>query len=189
MKKSLFTVFFALLMAGSAMSQISIRPQVGINVPSVTSDDIKGNLGFQFGADLQIGESFYVQPGVNFQTGKLTLEGAGDMKLSRINIPVMVGFAFGEAEDASFGVRVFAGPNIALHVSEDLDELSVSDITGDNFKSTIFSGQVGAGLDISILFIDVAYQFGLSNYIEDSARVEDSKKHMFLANAGVRIGF
>jgi hypothetical protein len=189
MKQSFFTLLFALLMAASATSQISLRPQVGVNVPSVTSDDIKGNLGFQFGADLQIGESFYVQPGVNFQTGKLTLEGAGDMNLSRINIPVMVGFALGEAEDASFGFRVFAGPNLAFHADENLDDLSVSDITGDNFKSAVFSGQVGAGLDISVLFIDVAYQFGLSNYIEGTNRVEDSKKHMFLANAGIRIGF
>lgn len=187
MKKNLILLFFAMLMSGAVMSQISLRPQVGINVPSISGDAFESSLGFQFGADLQIGNSFYVQPGLNFQTGKLTFR-TEDLNVSRINVPVMIGIAFGEADDASFGFRAFAGPNLAFHAGENLDDLSTSDLTGDNFKSAVFSGQVGLGLDISILFVDVAYQFGLSNFIEGDM-IEDAKKSMFLANAGIRIGF
>ena len=178
-------MFFALLVSGAVMGQISLRPQIGVNVPSISKDAIKGDLGFQFGADLQIGNSFYVQPGLNFQTGKIDIDDIKGISVSNINLPVMIGIAFGEAEDAAFGFRAFAGPNFSFHSGDDLGDVSINDF---DFKSTVISGQVGLGLDISIIFVDVAYQFGLSN-IFDGGNFEDAKKSLFLANAGVRIGF
>lgn len=189
MKKYISTLLILMVISIAASGQVSLRPQVGINSPSISSDDLNGNLGYQFGADLQLGGTFFIQPGLNLQTGDITLKDAGDMNITRINIPVMLGFKLFQQDSKAFGVRGFFGPNLAFHVNEDLDELSGSDITGDNFKTSVFSGRVGAGLDLSILFIDLAYQFGLSDFFENSTRVEDSKTHMFIANAGIRIGF
>ncbi len=62
MKRHYLLFILLLLTSRSVLSQISLRPQVGINVPSLTSDDLEGKLGYQFGADLQIGEGLIFNP-------------------------------------------------------------------------------------------------------------------------------
>ncbi len=192
MKIKLFMLLGIMLLIPSlAKSQISLRPQVGINAPSLTKDVAtfkwKGNVGFQFGADLQIGGTIYIQPGVNWESTSLTLENVGDIDISRINIPVYLGFRLFEQESATFGMRAFVGPNFAITASEKLDD-AITDFSKDNIKNSLISGVVGAGLDISILFVDLAYRFGLTDVFEN-INDDNAKKHFFVANAGIRIGF
>jgi hypothetical protein len=189
MKRFLCTmlVFFAIAQLG--ISQVSLRPQVGVNSPSISDDlavgDWGSSVGYQFGADLQLGGDLYIQPGLNFQTSKLSISNIGDIEISNINIPVMLGYNMG-TEGNTFGFRFFAGPNFALHVNEDIGD-AITQIIPDDFKSFRISGVGGAGLDFSILFLDVAYNFGLTNWIE-GASIE-AKQNVFLINAGIRIGF
>ena len=189
MKKTILTLFVLFAVVQFGISQLSLRPQVGVNSPSISDDlavgDWGSSVGFQFGADLQIGGDLYFQPGLNFQTSSLSIANAGDVDISNINIPVMVGYDLG-TEGNMFGIRLFAGPNFALHVNEDLDE-AITDIIPDDFKSFRISGVAGAGLDVSILFVDVAYNFGLTNWVEGSSI--EAKKNIFIINAGIRIGF
>ena len=180
-----------MFIGSAAYGQLSLRPQVGINFPSFSDEiihgEFDGEVGYQFGADLQIGGSFYIQPGLNFQSNKLSIENVGDIKVSRINVPVMVGYKFFENEDSrAFGVRIFAGPNFAFHVNEDLDE-AFTDIDKDDIKDFQIAGLVGAGVDISILFVDLAYKFGLSDFFEED--VADGSINLFVVNAGIRLGF
>ncbi len=189
MKRKFCLVILSVVFVGSLMSQISIRPQIGFNAPSISADDISGNLGYQFGADIQFGKTFFIQPGLNFQTDKLSIKNAGDMDLSSINIPLMFGISLFKPVTSSIGIRAFAGPNLSFQVSKNLDDVSSSDLMGDNFKNAVFSGQFGAGIDLGILFVDLAYQFGLSDYLHGSNQFEDSKNNKFIGNAGIRIGF
>lgn len=191
--KKLFTLATLLCFTFSvAHSQLSLRPQVGINFASFSNDlldnEWSSNVGYQFGADLQMGSSLYLQPGVNFQITNLTFEGERDIDFTtqRFNIPIMVGYKFGEAEDATFGFRVFAGPNLAIHVSEDFDD-AINGLDADDINDAHFSGMAGAGLDISFLFFDVIYKFGLGDYI--TIENQDTNKNVFILNAGIRIGF
>ena len=189
MKNLFCTVLLMFAIVQFGISQMSLRPQVGVNSPSISDDlaigDWGSSVGFQFGADLQIGGDLYFQPGLNFQTSSLSVSNVGDIDVSNINIPFMVGYDLG-TESNKFGFRLFAGPNFALHVNEDIAD-AITSIIPDDFKSFRVSGVAGAGLDVSILFVDVAYNFGLSNWIEGSAI--DAKKNLFLINAGIRIGF
>ena len=191
MKKNVLLALFVMFISGSVFAQISLRPQVGINFPQVTEEIVegkwKGNVGYQFGLDVQIGGTIYIQPGLNFQSLNLTIDDVGDLSVSRINIPIMVGFRLFEGEDSkAFGLRGFAGPNFAINVNEDLDD-SFSSITKDNIKNSQISALVGAGADLSIFFIDVAYKIGLTKFFEDINN--DANKHIFFVNAGLRIGF
>lgn len=193
MKRPLMIAFILCFATGIAISQVSLRPQIGINFPTLTDEiaegEFEGNAGFQFGVDAQIGGSFYIQPGLMFESTSLTLQDGqnrGDMNISRINIPVYAGFRLSSTEDRSLGLRAFFGPNFAIHVNEDLDE-SFGFLTKDNIKDSQISGVVGGGLDVSILFLDVAYKFGLSKFFEDIN--SDSKINLFIVNAGVRLGF
>jgi hypothetical protein len=193
MKRLLFIIITLCTTVGVTQSQISFRPQVGINFPTLTDEiaggKFEGNAGYQFGADLQLGGSFYVQPGLNFETARLSRnegEGVGDIRVSRVNIPVVAGFRLASTEDNSVGLRAYAGPNFAIHVNEDLDE-SLSFINKDNVRDSQVSGIVGGGLDLSIFFVDVAYKFGLSKFFEDIN--SDSRINLFYVNTGVRLGF
>jgi hypothetical protein len=191
MKRNILLALFGMFISGAVFAQFSLRPQVGINFPTLTEDIAegkwKGNVGYQFGADVQIGGTIYVQPGLNFQSVSLTVEDVGDLDVQRINIPVMVGFRLFEGEDSkAFGLRGFAGPNFAINVSEDVSD-AFGDITKDNIKDSQISALVGAGADLSIFFIDVAYKFGLTKMFEDINN--DANKHIFFVNAGIRLGF
>jgi len=192
MKNTLLVLLFIVGVVSIGTSQLSLRPQVGVNSPSISEDLQVGNwdssVGFQFGADLQIGSTLYFQAGLNFQTAKLSIEDIGGLDVSNINIPAYVGYKFGESgENKAFGFRLFAGPNFTLKVSEDLDD-AINEINTDNIKSFRISGAAGAGIDISILFVDVIYNFGLTDFIEGDA-IDNSKKNIFLINAGIRLGF
>lgn len=193
MKRLLLIAVFPLLTYCLAQSQVSLRPQIGINFPTLTDEiaegDFEGNVGYQFGADLQLGGSFYIQPGLNFETASLSVndgEDVRDINVGRINIPLYAGVRLGSSEDRSIGARLFAGPNFAIAVNEDLDE-SFDEISADNIRDSQISGMVGAGLDLSILFLDVGYKFGLTDFFEDID--SDARINMWAANAGVRLGF
>jgi hypothetical protein len=193
--KRLLTIGLMLFIAQSVVfGQLSLRPQAGINFASFTEDladeNWTSNVGYQFGLDLQIGGALYVQPGMNYQQTVLTYEGAEDIKLttSRLNIPVLVGFKFFEQEDASFGLRVFGGPNLALHLGEDFEE-AIEGLSGDDFESAQWSVLAGAGLDLGIFFLDLGYKWGLTDVISSTDLDSDTNKHIFIANVGVRIGF
>lgn len=97
----------------------------------------------------------------------------------------MIGYNLG-TENNIFGYRLFAGPNFTLHVDEDIDDV-IMDIGPEDFKFFRVSGVAGVGLDLSILFIDAAYSFGLTNWIEGNTI--EAKKNNFLINVGVRLGF
>lgn len=170
-------------------AQISLRPQVGVNSPSLSEDlqvgDWDASVGYQFGADLQIGSEVYFQAGLNFQTSSLSINDVGDLDVSNINVPAYIGYRMG-TDDRELALRLFVGPNFSLHVSEDLDD-AITEINTDNIKDFRISGAAGVGLDFSILFADLIYNFGLSDFIEGNA-IENSKQNVFLINVGIRIG-
>ncbi|MDX1407320.1 MAG: hypothetical protein R3330_04285, partial [Saprospiraceae bacterium] len=109
-------------LAGMACGQFSVRPQVGINFPSLTEDITqgkwKGNVGYQFGADVQIGGNLYFQPGLNFQSTSLTVRDVGDMEVSRINLPVLVGLQLFDGLGSAIGIPVGTAP---IHVANAIE--------------------------------------------------------------------
>jgi hypothetical protein len=193
MKNVLSTLALVLAVWSVAEAQMTLRPYVGLNSSSLTKDIIQdsasfaNNVGFQLGADLQIGDKFYVQPGIQLEFLKNKIEPRGDQsvdfKRSYLRIPVMVGYNFSGAESA-FGFRVFTGPNFGFNMSSKTDFGNVEDAV----KNTIFGWNAGLGIDfISILFVDMGYQFGLSEVLES---VSDSpRNNLFYANAGLRVRF
>lgn len=189
--KQVFCVLVLLVVVHISMSaQISIRPQVGVNFADFNYESIhgsiKGKTGFHFGADVQLGKTYYIQPGVFYSATKLQISGFGDIQVSRLDIPIMVGYKLVDQEDGTLGLRVFAGPNFAFKLNETIST-TITDISRDDFKDFVVSGIVGAGLDVSILFVDFGYKFGLSKYIESDRA--DANVNYFIGNAGVRLGF
>jgi len=192
MKKHIFMLAVALLTAATAQAQVALRPYVGVNSSKLTGNldtaTFKNQVGFQIGADLQIGNKFYVQPGVQLEFRQNTIDPRvdEDQKLNRsmLRIPVVVGYSFGEV-DGDFAFRVFTGPNAAINLSSKTDDGSI--IEDEDIKSAIFGWNAGLGVDISIIFVDLGYEFGLSEVFEN---VDGTvRNNLFYANAGLRIRF
>lgn len=193
MKKVLFTLAFAICLLGAVSAQVTLRPYIGINSSTLSEDLIKdtasfaSNVGYQLGADLQIGNKFYVQPGLQFEFLSNPIDPQGgdeeEFKRTYMRIPVMVGYNFADAE-STFGLRVFTGPNFGFNLGTNSDLEDVDDYV----KNTIFGWNAGLGLDlISILFVDLGYQFGLSEVFEDID--SSARNNLFYANAGLRVRF
>jgi len=192
MKKLILATTVLVLLGLNAAAQISLRPQAGIKFNNLSYESVEGEVtgaaGISIGADLQIGGTFYVQPGLNLNPVKLEIENVGDVKITSLNVPVMAGFKLFEPEGArAFGIRLFAGPNFGFKINDKISD-AINDITTDDLKNFDLSAIGGVGLDISILFVDLAYKYGITETI--SPKIGDGANlNSFMLNAGVRIGF
>lgn len=193
MKKIIFTLALTVFGLYTASAQMSLRLFLGANSSTLTDIDsanFDSKVGYQIGADLQFGSKFYVQPGIQFEYVANTVVDPRtsieeDYKRTNMSIPLLVGYSFGGA-DSNWGLRLFTGPNATFNLGEKKEDES----TFENFdlNSVIWSWKAGAGVDfLSIFFIDIGYQFGLSEVFSDLE--ESPKNNIFYGNAGLRIRF
>ena len=185
-----------MLMGYAAQAQLTIRPQVGVNSSSLSSDDelvdFNAGTGFQVGVDFQIGNKVYFQPGIQLEFLKNRVEfgnGAAieesDYDRTGIRVPLMIGFRAVEDPDSDLNLRLFTGPNALLQLSQDSDEGIFDDVDDDDLKDLVFGWNVGAGVDFSILFFDIGYQFGISEIFDDADSAP--RNNLFYGNLGLRI--
>jgi len=194
MKRVILSTLFTIAVLGT-YAQSELRLKVGLVSSNLTEDlddfSFESQNGFEVGADLLLGSQFYIQPGVSFELVRNEIDPIDpdadidtDFNVSRIRIPVMVGYRLFDPEE-DINIRLFAGPEASFVINRDFD--SNLSLTDDDFNDVLWAGHVGAGLDILIFFIDIGYTFGLSDVFED---VEDSpRNNLFHGNVGVRLRF
>lgn len=172
MKKLIFT--FSLMCIGLFLSaqNLEFGVKAGISSDKIALEDVKnnnikveGNTTTNIGAYLRLTTplGFYVQPEAiyNRRGSNFTIEGSGQKAFSHtatyVDVPVLVGLRFLKT------VRIFGGPNFQFLVKQ------VTDIPNDpNFKAEDLKGfntgfQVGAGVDILKLRVDLKYDFNTND--------------------------
>lgn len=198
MKKTVLFLSFVAL-ASMSFGQLSIKPALGVNFSSLTDtpSGFDSNLGvsWQIGGSLAIGSKWYVEPGIFWwnmtQQFSSTQSGVADASqtIAGLRIPVYVGYSLLGEDDGAFNLRVFTGPALKLITSASSDP---SGLDKDDFNSTIFGWNAGAGVSFLFLFADLGYEFGLSDvYTSDYANLvgTNSKHRAIWLNAGVRFNF
>jgi hypothetical protein len=109
-------------------------------------------------------------------------------KLSYLEVPVLARFAVGPT-DGVHGV-LLAGPVVGFKADAEFtasvpgNEESVD--VGDQFKTTVFSGLVGAGVAVPLgesrrLLLQARFQKGISNALDDTAYESNGKDFAILA--------
>ena len=195
----------AVSFAAVASAQFEIRPFVGANFSNVSKApdgvNTKAKLGYQIGGGLMIGNRLYVNPSIAYFSRKTeystTAQDVGnlnfDQTMSGVLIPVLVGYRIIDpTEDPGANFRVFAGPSFMFLSTTKYDDGAANESI--DWNDSAWGAQVGAGLDVSIFFVDVSYEFGLTNS-NDGLTGENNvftnftevKQNTFLINAGIRL--
>ncbi|MDZ4840444.1 MAG: hypothetical protein SGJ04_10615 [Bacteroidota bacterium] len=177
MKKLLLSAFITLGISGTALAQTAILPQVGITAFKPTDENGQttsnnARVGIQAGAYLRLGGTFYVQPGLFYQTtkfertfdiGQVTLK-TGDVKVDAARIDLLFGARVINTDN--FKLHAFAGPTYAATLNVD-DENNI--YTKENFSNGYLSGKVGLGIESGFFSLSAGYDIGLTSVIDENS--------------------
>jgi hypothetical protein len=206
MKKTSLILIVLLFLAWSAQSQVKFGVRAGLTSSSISASDLtvpgaykietlsNATVGFQFGllSRIQI-SSFFIQPELLLSTsgGSVKVYDLAvsndpgvikDQKFTKLDIPVLLGTKMGP-------IRLGIGP-VASMVLNSKSELTDYHNFGNKFKTATFGYQVGLGLDIWKLAIDLKYEGNLSQLgdnvtIGGASYKFDSRAHQFILGVGL----
>jgi hypothetical protein len=189
----------ALLGASSGLAAAKsfvINPQAGLTTSHLSSDpgdlSTHGRVGWLVGGNLRLGGKAYLSPGVYYQQTafKLTqkdtltaLDVEDDIGVKSFFIPVHVGVNLSSGNPNSpggIGFRLFGGPSLTVVSSVADNDFGIEK---DDYKSTSVGIGGGAGIDLSVLTLDVLYETSLGKVFKDS----DNKQQSLRAAVGIKI--
>ncbi len=189
MKK--ITLVFAILVfsAGLSFGQFTFGPKIGYNASqlhtSMSSIKSSFNSGFHFGAFFRIGKKVYVQPELYytsqsglFQTDSVNPDNNWKQKvtLGTLDIPLLIGFKIINLKVVNW--RIMAGPMASFVVNSKIKDFNsvIGPITSADIKKANWYVQVGTGVDVLFLTLDVRYQIGLNQVISSATSVATGTK-------------
>jgi hypothetical protein len=187
--KSSFLGCILCLIGFSGFSQnIVVKPGAGINISNFSktpeTGKFDGQVGYQIGGSVVFGKKFYVEPGIFY--GQLSTKYTDNttsvkdltFNISGIQIPVAVGYNLIGHEKGAFNARVFAGGSVFIVTNVNQGQKS-------DYTSPTWGLFAGAGIDFLIFFVDLKYQWSLTNVAENSTDIGQSRT--FFVNVGVKL--
>ncbi|MDZ7897258.1 MAG: porin family protein [Arcicella sp.] len=181
MKKQLFILLAILLIGKSneSQAQFTIGIKGGVNLAQLKTDfksqsvselwkqSLDTKLGYAGGIYARIGSKLFLQPELIFSAkgGSLNIlpsNGSSEKTIAidytNLDVPLLIGYKFGP-------IRINGGPMASFKLSSDAtsEELKTySSNVGDSFKNAAYGYQVGGGIDVGSLSVDVRYEGSLS---------------------------
>jgi len=199
MKKVLIVML--ILVSGlfaNAQGFFSLGPKVGYNSYklSANADSVQASIknSFQIGAFMRIGSRFYFQPEANYQVSESTLnQSVGTVVTSQkvtiksLKVPVIIGLKLINKE--AFNFRVMAGPAVTFVLDKQLDPEHIGEFwpiqTTNDLKNSIWSVQMGAGMDVFFMTLDVRYEMGVENIYNGGSEFK-MKNNLFNVSLGIK---
>jgi hypothetical protein len=196
MKKIILTIFICSVFTGFASAQVLPSFQFGVkggvNLASFPANGIFNNsnqAGYVGGVWARFGAlGFNFQPEL-YLTGKDVNVSYTDnnqvytnkAKLTSLDLPLLFG---GKVGAFGLGARFYTGPVISFAINKDQ---TLSDAAHDagtlDFKNQNYAWQLGAGVDIRSLSIDLRYEAGLNKvaYGDDNSHTRLNLFNLTLA--------
>ena len=180
MKKFMLGIILVLFSAGVTFGQFSYGLKIGYNASKLHSslDSIKSsfNSGFHFGAFVRIGKKVYLQPEVYYtlqggifqnNVSKTVDNWKQNVTVGTMDIPVLVGFKMIDVKVVNW--RIMAGPMASFVVNSKITDVNLTGpIKKSDINSTNWYVQVGTGVDVFFVTLDVRYQIGLNQMIKSA---------------------
>jgi hypothetical protein len=184
-------IIFSLLVllagfSGALKAQMVIKPAIGVNFTDFSKNPPSGNFesrtGWQIGGSIMFGKKFYIEPGIFYieKSTKFSEQGSSpqetDFKLNGIRIPVDAGFKF---DLGPLNLRAFGGLSAFFLTGTD-------NLTKDSVSSTSWGVFAGGGIDFRRLFLDVSYEWSLTDVSKEGQADVGQARSVFI-QAGIRI--
>ena len=183
--------FFSLnLKGGVNLSQI--KTNAG-SLNSVINESLNTKTGYVLGASARIGRKLFIQPEVLFsQKGgevKSVINSAitgFDMSYTTLDIPVLLGYKIGH-------FYILGGPSFSNQISQNngldqaLSAVYSSWKSGEGYKKSTLMYQVGAGVTLLGLTLDVRYETGENIFNTNTLLNLDQKPNLFQATLGIKL--
>ena len=194
----LILIIFTSGFAAEAQGIFSIGPKVGYNSHNLTDniDSIQSSIknSFQVGAFVRLGKRFYIQPEANYQIDESTLSkdvGSSvmnqDVTIKTLKVPVIFGYKI--IHKGPFNLRLLAGPAVTFALNKQLDPANMGELwpikTTDDLKNSVWSVQMGGGIDVFFMTLDVRYEMGVDNIYNGSSDLQ-MKNNIFNVSLGVK---
>ncbi len=192
----------SLMIAGSAvLTFTSVRGQEirlsggynGSNVQEAGDEAWTGRGGYMLGADLKLGQQWFIEPGVhfmvrnlNFTTASLPDVPAQEFKYTErsLCVPLMLGLTLlGSDEDAALRASILGGPTALIGLGSELDQNSLDVTTNAAQWYLGFAGEVEMGF----LFVRGGYDVAMSNVFDGESFSTNPKVNFYHLAAGVRL--
>ncbi|WP_183559324.1 porin family protein [Mucilaginibacter sp. SP1R1] len=173
MKKTvILTLAICLFTIGMASAQVipnfAFGVKGGLNYTAFPSNGIFNNnnrAGYLAGVWARVGGlGFNFQPELYLTSKNINVDASNETenkaKFTSIDVPLLLG---GKVGALGLGGRFYAGPVLSFAVNKDqsIGE-STNNATALRYKDANYGFQVGAGVDISSLSIDLRYEGGLN---------------------------
>jgi hypothetical protein len=182
MKKFMVVIILVFLSTGVTFGQFSYGLKIGYNASKLHSslDSIKSsfNSGFHFGVFVRVGKKVYLQPELYY-----TLQGGifennvsntynnwkQKVTVGTMDIPILVGFKLIDVKVVNW--RIMAGPMASFLVNSKITDVNLNPgpITKSDISNVNWYVQVGTGVDVFFLTLDIRYQIGLNQMIRSAA--------------------
>jgi len=183
-------VLSVIFFASQGYAQIELKPAIGINFTGFSQDPenatSSAQLGWQLGGTVSYGDKLYGEGGI-FWTYKSNEISENDTNFtfstsqSGIRIPAMVGYHLLGSGGGLVGLRAFGGASVYIVTTVD-----ALDLTKEDFNTASWGVFFGAGLDISMFFVDLKYEWSLTN-VSSVTSFDVGKSRSLFVNAGIRL--
>jgi len=190
MKRTLL-IIGVLLISFSGYSQWVLKPGIGVNLTDFSKDangEAKAKVGWQIGASAAFGKKFYFEPGIYYVekstefTSNSSVIDDFDASLSGIRIPLAIGLNVLGDEKSGVTLHIFGGASGFFITGTDA-------FNKDSLNTANFGVFAGAGVDFWKLFLDVSYEWSLTNVQKDIDQIDVGKTRTLFISAGMRLNF
>jgi len=203
--KKLTLLIITFLMTGMSYAQFTVGPQIGFASSNLTMniDSISSNAksNFVFGAFARFGKKIYLQPEVNWSTSGSVIKypSFGDpspvsqtVNIKSIQVPLSLGWRMINLK--VFNFRIYGGvtPSFITDISIDTENGDGTEyLVPDDFKNVLWNYQVGAGVDVFFLALNVSWMGGMTdvfaNDINFNGKTLSSKSNLLQVTLGWKI--
>ncbi len=200
MKKILLSILLIVFGTGvMAQGVFSLGPKIGYSSNTLTNnlDSVQSSIknSFQVGAFIRIGKKVYFQPEANYQVVTSTLNKSlgssvlsQDITIESLKIPALIGIKLIKKE--AFNLRIMAGPAYTFLLNKKLDPQHMDEVwpiqSVDDLKNSVWSVQMGAGLDVLFMTLDVRYELGIDNMYNGESNLQ-MKNNLFNVSLGIKL--
>ncbi|MDX5417653.1 MAG: PorT family protein [Hymenobacteraceae bacterium] len=182
-KTTLLLLFFycSVLPISAQDTPIKLGGKFGVNIASISDDptlvEESAGVATELGAFARIGDKFYVQPGIDFVSNKVTIQRTvqprsgerDEVRLRYFRMPVLLGMksAYSNRNRGnSIPFRLMLGPSFGYNVGVSDNNL---DVRRRNIRNAQFTLHGGAGIRLlHIVELDVMYNHGLTTVFNEN---------------------